>query len=406
MKVMYFAFEGFDSPNGTNHLAEKIMKEILNAGHEVYMLNSHSLGLAPDVPDSLKDHPGFCCDIVSRKSVAKNNFTARYFDGVFYAFRCMKKWYKHRGKIDVVILQSSPTVVFSSILLALFMRKPVVFNSYDIFPDGPYLHKAINDGLTFRMLHALQSLVYRYSCKIIAISEDMYSYLKMLGVSQDKLMVIPNWYDDTVVCSIKESDNAFLNKYNLDPERFYIQYAGNFGYTFDHEMVLNVAELLKDNQNICFQMIGSGAFEKVFKEKAQARGLTNIDFYPWQPLGIISDVYSACSIGFIPLNRGVIYTSFPSKSALLMACGRTVVCTVNKDSAYYHIVNSHKIGICVDRDPVEASQAILYLYENPGVLAEMKSAAKQYALDNYSSTHNVQKIIDVLVDINRRHNCA
>ena len=35
MRVMYFAYEGFDSPNGTNHLAIKLIDYLLNPGVEI-----------------------------------------------------------------------------------------------------------------------------------------------------------------------------------------------------------------------------------------------------------------------------------------------------------------------------------------------------------------------------------
>ena len=51
--------------------------------------------------------------------------------------------------------------------------------------------------------------------------------------------------------------------------------------------------------DIVFQMVGTGAFEKDFKREVEA-GLQELVFYPWQPLDMISDVYSACSVQFIP----------------------------------------------------------------------------------------------------------
>lgn len=400
MRVMYFAFEGFDTQNGTNHLALKMIDEFLNAGIDVYLVSSHSRGLSDDIPDILKDRKGFTYDIINRSIVSKTNFFQRYLDGLTYSLNCKKAWKKQVDNIDVIILQSTPTVVFSSILLKLFGRKPIIYNSYDVFPDGSYAMGAITNKFVFKVLQKLQQIVYKTSAKIVVISSDMKTQLQRLGVPEHKLVEIKNWYDDKAVGSVPFNKNKFAEKYQLSNDVFYVQYAGNFGFTFDYKIVLDIAERLKGESRIVFQMVGEGAFKEKFITEAEKRGLSNIIFYPWQPLEIISDVYSICSIQLIPLSNGVIWNSFPSKGSLLMACGRVILCATEKESNYYKEINKNDVGICVsNKSPQEAADAILTLFNNRERLKEIGEKAKAYGRREYSSTVNINKFIKLLDEV-------
>ncbi|WP_346893294.1 glycosyltransferase family 4 protein [Clostridium sp. UBA871] len=400
MKVMYLAFEGFDTQNGTNHLALTMIDEFLNAGMDVYLVSSHSKGMADDIPDIFKNRKGFTYDIINRSIVSKTNFFQRYWDGFRYAFNCMKAWKKHIDSINIIILQSTPTAVFSSILLRWFGKKPVIYNSYDVFPDGPYAMGAITNKLVFKVLQRLQQIVYKNSEKIVVISSDMKYQLQKIGVPSDKLVEIKNWYDDKAIRVVPFDKNKFAKKYQLSKDAFYVQYAGNFGYTFNYKMVLDIAALLKSNKEIIIQMIGDGAFREAFVSEANERGLDNIIFYPWQPLDIISDVYSVCSVELIPLSNGVIWNSFPSKGSLLMACGRVILCATEKESDYYKQINENDVGICVsNKSPEKAASSISMLFKHRERLKEIGINAQEYGRKEYSSSVNVNKFIKLLDEV-------
>ena len=397
MKVMYFAFEGFDNPNGSNHLAITMIDYLLNEGIQVHLLTSHTKGIDPDIPEILENRAGFSYDIVPRKVVNKQNFVQRYLDGIKYAFNCKKKWKCKCNELDAIILQSTPTVFFSSMLLKRHFKKPVIFNSFDVFPNVAYDTGAMTNKFVFKVLQWLQKHVYKNSSRILVISSDMQNNLIKQGVPKEKITEVRNWYDDKCVKVVMKEDNLFMKKYNISSDYFYVQYAGNFGFTFNYRYVLDVAELLKDNQYIRFQMIGNGAFEESFKREASERNICNVDFYPWQSAEIISDVYSSCDISLIPLSTGVINNSFPSKGSILMACGKVILCATESSSDYYRMINDNNVGRCVsNRNPQEAAVAIRELYENRDMMVEIGENAQKFGAEYYSSSVNLPILKRVL----------
>ena len=189
--------------------------------------------------------------------------------------------------------------------------------------------------------------------------------------------------------------NKFLKKYSLDSKDFIVQFAGTIGYVFNYKLVLDTAELMKSDSGIRFQMIGDGLFKKAFVEEAQARGLNNIDFYPLQPVEIVPDVYSACDIEIIPLRKGVIGNGVPSKAPLLMACHKTIINSVETDSAYFHLFNDNEMGISVPLNDAKAlAEAIRMLAADPERCKEMADRAKEYSHRYYSASVCTKKFMN------------
>ena len=235
---------------------------------------------------------------------------------------------------------------------------------------------------------------------MVVISEDMKQKLMEQGVPEKKIKVVVNWFDDSQIHEVKWEDNSFAKKYDMDPEKFYVQYAGTMGYVFDYKMVLNVAEILKDNNDIVFQMIGEGSQKEEFARQAEKRNLSNICFLPLQPQEMVSDVYSACSVCFIPLKKGIIGNSVPSKAGLLMACKRPIITSADEDSDYADMINKNHIGIAVGHnDPSKAAKAVLEMYNDRNMTLEMGKKGYEYGHDLYSRSNNMKKYMKIFYDV-------
>lgn len=400
MKVMYLTAEGFDTPNPNNQLAMTMIDDFLSAGIEVYMVASRRKRINSDIPDILKNREGFTDNIVDRPIVDKTNFIKRYFEEAIYAFRAMGRWHKHRKEIDIVLLQSCPTALFSITLLKFLLCKPIIYSVFDVFPGSAYEIGVMRNRVIYEILIILQKLVYRMSNIIVVISSDMKKKVIAQNVSEEKIRIIINWYDEKSVVEVEPSENKFIKKYDIDTTKFYVQFAGTLGYVLDYKMILAIAELLKDEHNIVFQMIGDGNVKEQFMKEAADKELSNIVFYPLQPLEIVPDVYSACSICLIPLKKGVIGNGVPSKASLLMACRRVVLNAVEEGSDYFKMFNENNIGVSVSNDdPIKVATAIRDLYNHQDKLTILAENAKRYGEQYYTRSVNTEKFISLFKEI-------
>ncbi len=400
MKILFLTSEGFDTPNSTNHLAETLLEDLLKRGIEVHSITSHKTGTYADIPESLLRYTdsGFTYDIINRDNIDKNNFVKRYLDEVKYAFNARKIWKRHKGEYDAVLMQSNPNSVINAVLLGS-LKRPIVMNLYDVFPGHAMSIGVIKNKFVYNVLRLMQKVLYKKCRYIVAMSEDMKKQLLDEKVPDEKVKVIRNWFDDDIFEPIAREDNKFLEKYELDPDKFYVQFAGLLGYVFDYKMYLDVAEKLADREDIAFQLIGDGNQRAVIDAEIERRGIKNILRFPWQPLDIIAHVYSACDIGIIPLKPGVIGNGIPSKACQLMAARRVILNSVEK-SEYTDTFEQYDMGENVtDHDAQSVADRILYLYENRERREVIGENACKYAYEHYSRKKNTAEFADLMLSL-------
>lgn len=394
--------DGFDTAGPCNQMAMVMMREFLNQGHQVHLIQSRRTRKFPEVPDMLLNQANLTVESVDRKVIDKTSFVTRYLDEVKWAFQSMAHWRKVKD-VDVVFLQSCPTAVCQLFLLKLICRKPVLFNVYDVWPGHAMDLGVMHSKFLYNVFRVIQRIAYSFSTRIAVLSEDMEQKLIEEGVKKEKIRIVPAWYDDNAAMQIPKEKNQFIKKYGINTEEFIVQFAGTIGYVFNYKIVLDTAELMRNDVGIRFQMIGDGAFKDAFVKEAEERGLKNIDFYPLQPVDIVPDVYSACDIAMIPLRKGVIGNGVPSKAPLLMACHKVIINSVEKDSAYYRLFNENNMGVSVPlNDPEGLATAIRMLASDPKRRAQMADNAQEYSRKYYSSTVCVQKMIDALEEMNKK----
>lgn len=400
MKVLYFFTSGFDTPNPSYHLMEAMVEDTLNSGIDVHMISSHMTGQNPDVPQHLSDHPKLSYDIIKYNVVEKDAFVKRYLSGIRYAFDCRKK-IKDITDYDLIYVQSCPTALYNVIIAKWYAKKkPVIYSIQDMFPGSSIHSGVMNKRWMQKILYKLQKIAYRKADYITVISEDMKQKVIEQDVPDEKIVTIVNWFDDSSVHEVKWDNNRFVKKYNLNQDKFYVQYAGTMGFVFDYKMVLKVAELLKDYKDIEFQMIGQGSQKEIFIKKKEQLGLDNIVFYELEPQNMVSDVYSTCSICLIPLKKGIIGNSVPSKAGLLMACNRTIVNSVDDDSDYFKIFNENDMGISAsNEDPKAVADAILDLYNNPEKRNRLALNGHGYGKRYYSRSLNTKRLVNLFNNI-------
>jgi len=400
MKILFLA-SSLRKPNPSWHLMKALMEDVLSSGAHIHAIQRTYVDASlPPFPDTILNHENFTYSEVPCKAVDKSKFVKRYLESVTYSWR-LRKYIRRNNDYDMIFLQSSITSFFTLCAARHFAQKrPVIFNNQDMFPGSAIANGSMPQKWMQKIFYAMQKHAYKKATVITAISEDMKIKLMEQGVPEEKIRVIVNWYDDSAVKEVAWEENRFVEKYDLSCDKFYVQYAGTMGTNFNPDVILEVAQKLKSYSDIEFQMIGNGVRRNKFEKDAKERGLDNIVFYPLQSQDMVSDVYSTCSVCIIPLKRGVIGNSVPSKAGLLMACRRVIVNSVDKGSDYGDMFEREKMGFSADiEDSDKIANDILYLYENPDVLTAYANRAKEYGAAEYSRTINTKKYVELFEEI-------
>ncbi len=395
MNILLFMSSGLDTPGPSFHLYTALIADLVDYGHTVHLIESHSTGINPDCPEQLQNLKNFTYETINIDVVEKKAFVKRYLTGVKYCIKARKVFRRQKG-FDVMMVQSCPWAPFAISFAKRLVKSPVIYKSQDMFPGSSIANGAMTKKWMQTCFYAFQKIAYRKADHISVISEDMKQKMIEQGVAADRITVIPDWYDDKSVKEIPWDENKFVKKYNMQKDVFYVQFAGTMGFNFDYRMVIRVAELLKNQKNIVFQMIGTGSQKEDFEKAAKEKQLDNIVFLPLEPQEMVPHVYSACSVCLIPLPYGVIGNSVPSKAGLLMACRRVIINSVDDNSDYYQMFEREKIGISAsNRDPKAVAEAILKMRDNPSLREQYAENAKRFSFGFYSRTINTKKHMDL-----------
>ena len=402
MKLLIFATGDFYTrPNPSFHLLTSLIEDYLSTGNRIHLIGMAEEGLEKHIPDEFENNPLFSYSLVNSKPVKKSNFILRYFSGILYAFQAKKYLNKYVPESDVVFVRSSPTVLYNLIAVRQASKNAkVIYGIQDMFPGSTIASGKMPNRLMQKVFYALQKKAYKNANIITVISDDMKHKLLDQGVSEEKIRVIVNWFDDRTVREVPREDNLFIKKYKMRKDKFYVQYAGTMGYVFDYKMVLHVAELLKDKEDIVIQMIGAGSQKEAFMKEAAEMHLKNIEFLPLEPQEMVPHVYSACDICFIPLKKGIIGNSVPSKAGLLMACRRAIVTTADEGSDYNRMINDNHLGIaCSTESPGTAAEAILRMRNDVDFREFCANSGYEYGKVLFSRTENTNKYIKLIEDM-------
>ncbi len=400
MKILYITMDGFDTPSPNNQMAEQIIDGLIKLGHSVHLIQSERKHDYDILPVSLVGRDGFSVSTIPRKVIDKSNFVKRYLDEVKYALQMLPAA-KVQRDCEVVFLQSCPTVFFQELLLKLFVRKPILMNIYDVWPGQA---KSLNiPKMLYYGMDLLSRAAYRMSSAVAVLSEDMFEACCKAGCPRCKLHIVPPWYDDRRSYDIPWKYNRFMEKYSIQHDKFYVQFAGSIGLQFNWKTMLEVAKLLKDESGIIIQVVGDGIAKQNFVDAVEAASLENVVFLPLQPVDLVPDVYSTGNVCLIPLRREVIYTGTPSKMPILLACGKAIVSSVERNSLYAVMVEREDLGVCVDIDNAgELAAAVKLLYKDAERLQQLSERGRKYAQKNLSRTVCVKKMEQILIGIVKR----
>ena len=323
--------------------------------------------------------------------------TLRYLLGEFILLHyCMWKRY------DVAFIDSTPPIQGLKMpLIKWLKRKPTIYNVQDVFPDslvGTGLTK--KGSLIWEIGRIVEKITYKYSDKIIVISEDFKKNLLAKGVSGDKIVVVYNWVDQNAVVDIPREKNKLFDKYNIDREKFYIEYSGNIGLTQNMDMLLEVMKELKvSHPDIGLVLVGEGAYKAQVEEIVKRDKLTNVTMIPFQPYEDISHVFSLGDAGLVISKPGVGANSVPSKTWSIMSASRPVLANFDENELK-DILVGNECGIFTKAGDKEAfKQSVFKLYENRSLCTKYGSNGRQFVMDNLTREVGTQKYVDVIKEV-------
>jgi colanic acid biosynthesis glycosyl transferase WcaI len=288
------------------------------------------------------------------------------------------------GKTDVLMSVSPPLPLgITAWLVSRIRNVPWLLRVEDLYPDAAVAAGVLRNSLAIRFFRWLEEFLYQRADHISVISESFRQNLMGKGVPPAKLSVLPVWADPDFVQPM-EKENEFRRANGLCG-KFVLLYSGNLGYNSALEDVIEAAHVLLDRQDIAFVIVGEGVKKPALQALAQAHGLSNVSFLPYQPRAAYSEILAAADLSLVTMSQAATHTSLPSKIFNIMASARPILAVVHENSEIASLIGNGPVGVVVSpAQPVELAKKILALKENPEQLGKWGIQGRRLLQQQYS----------------------
>ena len=307
--------------------------------------------------------------------------------------------------VDIVLCSSTPpTQGMLSALVAKKLSKksgkktPFIYDLQDVFPDSlvnaGFAHKG---GLLWKIGRKIEDYTYKNADKIIVISNSIKRNIMEKGVPEEKIEVISNWIDLDSVHPVERKENALISEFGLNPNKFIVVYAGNFGAVQGADIVLKAAKELVEEKDIQFVIFGGGPY---FEEaKKEAEGIENVFIHELMPQDRVSEVYSLGDVALITCKAGTGKAGMPSKTWSIMACNTPIIASFDTDSDLADVIRDSGAGECVEPESVQVlTEAIFKQFTARKNGSNEKSDLRTYVEHNASKEICVERYIDCILE--------
>ena len=298
-------------------------------------------------------------------------------------------------KPDVVYAYHPPlTTGLAAAIYIMLARVPFVYDVQDLWPEAIVAAGFLREGSRLhKAICLVESFVYRRASLIIVISEGMRRNLLGKGVPARKIRVISNWGDPSVY---SPSDEGSLRAQLGWQDRFVVMVAGNIGLTHGLETVIEAAGRLRDNSQVLFVFVGSGAAKPGLVRQVESLGLRNVTFIDQVPQEEAARLINAADVMLVHLkSQSGGEFSVPHRIFSYMLCGKPIIAVAAGGTA--DLVQSSGCGwVCPPSDPDALAEVIRLAATDPDACRALGRKGLPVAQGEYSHTRLLAQIEDAI----------
>jgi putative colanic acid biosynthesis glycosyltransferase WcaI len=275
------------------------------------------------------------------------------------------------------VTQPSFVNALVAVIVARCLRIRTWLHVQDFDLDIAFSMGQLRSSFLRRTAARLEHWVLGHFDVVSTISAGMAARLNIKGVCQDRTRLIPNWVDTRVVFPLGRP-SAYRAELGIADGDIVALFAGNLGRKQSVETLIHAASRLANIGYIRIVICGNGPHENHLKDLA--KDLWNVSFLPLQPSERINELLNLGDVHVLTQEGEVADLVMPSKLIGMLASGRPIVATAEKESSVGAIVSS--CGQLVPaRDSEELASSILRLAGDPDRRRVLGGRARKFAVE-------------------------
>ena len=392
--------------SATSQMVSDVAFALAARGHGVAVITSRQLYEAPNARLPARESLAVDIHRIWGSRFGRSGLVGRAADyATFYISAAWKLW-RLAGAHDIVVVKTDPPML--SVIaapIARARRAHVVNWLQDIFPE---IAESVGLGrgrlarIGFPLLRALRDRSLRGAAANVVVGERMGRRLAASS-GADRIRVIQNWADGTLVRPIPPTRNALRSAWGLQGA-FVVGYSGNLGRAHEYATLLEAIATLETKRapaarhsgelvpadrddrgtldsaipNIQWVFVGGGAHYRAFEAEARRRGLASVQFRPYQPRERLAESLSAADVHLGSLRPELEGLVVPSKFYGIAAAGRPAIFIGARGGEIARLLARHACGRTVaEGDGADLARVILELAADEAVCRRMGENARQ-----------------------------
>jgi len=398
MKIIYL-HQYFNTPQmsgGTR--SYEMARRFVAAGHEVHIITSsrerdnNASGWVEEIIDEI--HVYWLAVQYSNKM----NFKARISAFLKFALASGIKAHKVGG--DVIFATSTPlTIALPAVYAARRLRKPIVFEVRDLWPELPIAVGALKNPFLKKAVKWLEKFAYKNANHVIALSPGMAEGVIKSGYPPEKVHVIPNSCDTDLFQVRLSEGQKFLKSHPELQGGPLVVYAGTLGLINGVGYLVEIAGAMQQiDPAVRFLIVGDGKEQDRIRGKAANTGVLgeNLWMLPPVPKAEMPNLLSAatiCTSLFIDLPE--MWNNSANKFFDSLAAGRPIM--INYEGWQADLIRETGAGLVVPPDYADQSARILHTFlSDPAKVTKAGQAAFQLAKTQFDRDDLAGELLGVL----------
>jgi len=264
-------------------------------------------------------------------------------------------------------------------LLGIFYKKTkgtkLLYHVHDMQIEVAHDLKMIKSKFVIDTLFKIEKYIFNQSDIVSSISEQMVSRIK--AKANKDVVLFPNWVDDKMFFPLKHKD-VLKQQFGFAPTDKVILYSGGIGEKQGLEAIIYAAQEFEQQPEVKFLICGSGPYKERLMALVSELGLTNISFFPLQPIEKFNAFLNMADLHLVIQKANASDLMMPSKLTTILAVGGLALITANEGSGLHMLVKNYRLGILAEAENQQAlNKAIRYALEKP--TDDLRQNAQCYA---------------------------
>lgn len=392
--------------SATSQMVSDLAFALAARGHAVTVITSRQLYDAADARLPARETSSVEVHRVWTTRFGRQNLLGRAADyATFYAGAAWTLW-RAASRHSVVVAKTDPPMLsLVAAPIARARRAHLVNWLQDVFPEVAE-SVGVGRGLLaragFGVLRVLRNRSLRGAALNVVVGELMARRLAASGLAAERIRLIPNWADGGALRPIAPACNGLRSAWRLEGA-FVVGYSGNLGRAHDYQTLLQAIAALETRAaeagqrrvraaggpdargtaggatpQIKWLFIGGGTHYRAFAAEVRRRGLSSVEFCPYQPRERLSESLSAADVHLVSLRPCLEGLVVPSKFYGIAAVGRPAIFIGANNGEIARLIDRHDCGRSVaEGDGATLARIILELAADPVACRRMGENARR-----------------------------